>query len=662
MRTAFCHHVGMAEDSERRPAKPGRAGWLERTRSLPTSPGVYVMKDAAGTPIYVGKAKNLRARVAQYFQEGTTDHRAFIRLLGQLLSDVETVVTRSEKEALLLEREMIRRHEPRFNVIWKDDKQYLCLRIDPAHRWPRVELTRRIKKDGARYFGPYHSATGARQTLRVLNRHFQLRTCRDSVLNNRARPCLEHQIGRCPAPCVLDVDRGLYGESVEDAILFLEGRTDTLAARLEQRMWSAAEELAYERAAHYRNQLQAVAKTTERQGVALSELRDLDAFGLYREGEAVAVAVVELRGGRVEDVHTTVFEEQAADDRELLSSFLLQRAAEAGPRGLPAELLLPVELEDEDILAEILVEEVGVKPRFRVPRRGEARRLLDLAVDNARHGFHEQRLKSGAAERTLEGLEARLGLSRLPARIECYDISNLGAHLIVGAQVVFEQAAPAPQRYRKYRVKRDGQDDFASMYEVLSRRFKRGLEERDLPDLVVVDGGKGQLEVARAVFRDLGVNGVDLIALAKSRVVGRRDDDGSARSPERVFLPGAKDPIVLPQSSPEVLLLARIRDEAHRFGITFHRELRRKARLRSGLEDIPGVGPTRRKALLRHFGSLKRLRTATEAELAAAPGVGKAAGRRIHAALRSLERVEVSEPEQESSQADQAEDGGRRSG
>jgi excinuclease ABC subunit C len=307
---------------------------------------------------------------------------------------------------------------------------------------------------------------------------------------------------------------------------------------------------------------------------------------------------------------------------------------------------VPLDLEDGEVLAEIMGEEVGRRVRIRRPRRGEGRKLLDLAQENAEHGFHEQRLKSGAVERTLEGLEKQLGLSKLPVRIECYDISNLGAHLIVGAQVVFERAAPAKSRYRKYRVKTtSGQDDFASMYEVLSRRFRRGLEEGDLPDLVVIDGGKGQLEVARAVFRDLGVEGVDLVSLAKSRRLGQDPGgEGARRSPERVFVPGAKDPVVLPQSAPEVLLLARIRDEAHRFGITFHRELRRKARLRSGLEEIPGVGPTRRKALLKHFGSLKRLRSATVDELAEAPGVGPAAARTIHDALRAMPGGDVPEP------------------
>ncbi|MBX2813802.1 MAG: excinuclease ABC subunit UvrC [Myxococcales bacterium] len=611
------------------------------------------MKDQQDSVIYVGKAKSLRARVSQYFQEGTSDYRAFIGLLSRILSDIETIVTRSEKEALLLEREMIRRHEPRFNIIWRDDKQYLCLRIDTQHQWPRVEVIRRIKKDGARYFGPYHSASAARQMLRVVNRHFQLRTCRDSVLYNRSRPCLEYQIGRCPAPCVLEVDQAAYKENVDDVLMFLEGKTEPLVQRLENRMWSAAKDEAYERAGHYRDQLSAVRKTMERQTVALTQLRDIEVIGLYREARDVALSVVEVRDGRVENVRTVLFETQAAEDQEIVSSFILQRAMEVSPSAWVPELFVPLELDDASVLSEIILDEMGSQVSIRRPQRGDGKKLLDLAQQNAEHGFHEQRLKTGALERTLEGLQSRLSLSRLPLKIECYDISNLGSHLIVGAQVTFERAAPAKKLYRKYRVRRTaGQDDFASMYEVLSRRFAKECSAGTMPDLVVIDGGKGQLEVARAVFRDLKVEQVDLISLAKSRVVAQDAEGSSVRSPERVFVPGRKEPIILPQSSPEVLLLARIRDEAHRFGITFHRELRRQTRLRSSLEDIPGVGEKRKKVLLRHFGSLKKIQEASVEELEAVQGLGHSAAVRIYEALQNSRTA----PESLSESPEEAED------
>ena len=563
-------------------------------------------------------------------------------LLAALLADLETVVTRSEKEALLLEREMIRRHEPRFNIIWRDDKQFLCLRVDPQHEYPWVQVVRNFGTDQARYFGPFHSASAARQTLRVVNRHFQLRTCRDSVLYKRKRPCLEHQIGRCPAPCVYEINRERYMENVDDVLMFLEGKGAELADRLRDRMHGAADRLDFEVAAHYRDQLRAVERTLEKQTVVLAKIADQDAFGLYREGEQVAVALVEVRTGRAENISARLFTNVADDDANIISSILMQRYAlsedrEAsqgvGPRP-PPELLVPVGLPMAAELEDMLSARRGSRVRILQPQRGDKAAILQLAQDNAEHGFHEQRKKTGALDAVLDNLRRRLRLRNRPERIECFDISNLGDQRIVGSKVVFERGTPAKKAYRRYQVRSTpGQDDFASMYEVLSRRFRRGLAEGDLPDLVVIDGGKGQLGVAKAVFRDLGVERVDLVSLAKSRVLGADGEDRPVRSDERVFKPDIRDPIVLSQSSGELLLLARIRDEAHRFAITFQRELRRKDRLRSPLDDIPGVGPTRKKALLKHLGSLKRVRVATPEELANVPGIGRKAAETIYRAL-----------------------------
>ncbi|MFO0724957.1 MAG: excinuclease ABC subunit UvrC [Myxococcota bacterium] len=606
--------------------------WLEKAGELPSGPGVYLMKDRQGTIIYVGKAKNLKNRVRSYFQPGTSDYRAFIAVLEDLLGDLETIVTRTEKEALLLERELIKTHEPRFNVVWRDDKQYLCLRVDTAHDFPRVEVVRKMGKDGARYFGPFHSATSARQTLRVVNRHFQLRTCRDTVLYNRSRPCLEHQIGRCPAPCVLDIDREAYKKSVEDVLLFLEGKSKELKQRLEARMWEAAEKYNFESAARLRDQIRAVERTLEPQDIALASMRDQDVIGIYREGPEVSIAVLEVRAGRIERVHSHFFEEMPGAEDTVLESFLLQSYATR--EDVPAELIVPIELESQEVLSEILSERRGRKVDVLAPQRGERARVLELAEENAEHAFFEKRRATGAASRVLENLKAKLSLTRVPQRIECYDISNFMGRLIVGSRVVFEDGVPAKGKYRRYRVKsRAGQDDFGSLYEVLSRRLKRGLEEGDLPDLLVIDGGKGQLGAVRAAMKDLGVEGVDLISLAKSRVVGEAEEEpGSlARSPERVFVVGQKDPIVLPQTSAEVFLLARIRDEAHRFAITFHRELRGRASLRSSLEEIPGIGAVRRRALIQHLGSLKRVKEASLEELSAVPGLGKKAAADVYA-------------------------------
>ena len=617
--------------------KSRRQQWIERARQLPESPGVYLMKDDRGEVVYVGKAKSLRARVGQYFQAGTSDYRAFVGLLSGLLSDIETVVARSEKEALLLEREMIRRHEPRFNVIWRDDKQFLCLRVDTRHPFPWVQVVRRMKDDGARYFGPFHSASSARQTLRVVNRHFTLRTCTDSVLKNRKRPCLEFQIGRCPAPCVFDVDRNAYQENVSDVLMFLEGKGQELARRLEKRMWVASERQDYEVAAHYRDQLRAVERTLSRQKVAFSTLKDQDVFGLYREGEDAAVSVVEVRGGRVENIDVQLFEGLAEEDTEVLVSVILSRynlVDDAVGLPPPREVVVPAELDDARDLSELLSDKRGRKVTVLRPQRGDRVALVDLAQENAEHGFHEQRRKSGALERMLDTLRERLRLSRFPARVECFDISNLGGEEIVASRVVFVAGQPEKKLYRHYRVRNSrGQNDFASMYEVVLRRLQRGQKEGDLPDLMVVDGGKGQLGAARAAVKDAGVEGMDLAALAKSRTLGRTDDEGAKRSPERVFRPGARDPIVLPQTSAELLFLARVRDEAHRFALAYQKKKRRQARARSPLDDIPGIGPARRRALLAHLGSMARIRDATREDLARVPGIGPKQAGLIWAAL-----------------------------
>lgn len=609
----------------------GEASWLERTADLPNDPGVYLMKDREGRVIYVGKAKSLKPRVRSYFQKGSSDYRAFIAILSDILGDIETVVTRSEKEALILERELIRKHEPRFNIIWRDDKQFLCLRIDTTHEFPRVEVVRRMGKDGARYFGPFHSATAARATLRVVNRFFQLRTCRDTVLYNRSRPCLEYQIGRCPAPCVLDIDRAAYAQNVEDVILFLEGRGRVLLGRLEARMWIAAERLEYELAARIRDQIRAVKKTLEPQDIALPSMRDQDVIGLHREGPDLCIAVLEIRGGRIESIHSHLFSEQAFSDDAVLESFLLQ--SYEAREDVPAELIVPIDLEGKEPLSELLSERRGRKVEVLLPQRGERARVLDLARQNAEHAFAEKRQKSGANLAVLEGLKEKLMLSKLPIRIECFDISNFQGKMIVASKVAFEEGVPAKSRYRHYRIRsKQGQDDFGSMYEVLMRRLRRGVQDNELPDLIVIDGGKGQLNAARAAMKDVGVEGLDIIALAKSRVIDGEETEAEApaRSPERVFLPGAKDPIVLKQSSGEVFLLARVRDEAHRFAVTFHQDLRTRASLRSTLEEIPGIGPKRRRSLLQNLGSVKRVREASLADLEGVPGMGKAAARQVY--------------------------------
>ncbi len=602
--------------------------WLALAQALPDEPGVYTFRGPEGDVLYVGKATSLKSRVSQYFQEGTSDYREFIQRLQHELGDIETAVTRSPKEALILERELIRKHEPRYNVIWRDDKQYLCLRVDTKHPYPWVQVVRNMGRDGARYFGPFHSASSARQTLRVVNRYFQLRTCRDSVLNSRTRPCLEYQIGRCPAPCVIDVDKAEYRRNIDDALMFLEGRGQTLVKRLERRMWQEADKEAFEVAARLRDQIRAVERTLERQHVAMASMRDQDVIGLFTHGEDRCIAILEVRDGRIRDVRSHLFA-AGFDEGDVLESFLLQFYASRDD--VPAEVLVPQPLDSAGVLGELLGERRGRKVSVVFPQRGERMRMIELARDNAEHAYYERRRKAGAMRSTLQGLERRLRLQRAPHTIECFDISNLQGGHVVGSQVRFRGGLPDKRRYRRYRVKSvEGQDDFGAMYEVLSRRLSRGVKDRDLPDLIVIDGGKGQLKSAMAAMSDRQVTGVDLVSLAKARTLSSDEDDAPKRSPERVFLVGAKEPIVMPQSSAEVRLLAAVRDEAHRFAVTFHEKSRRKSKLTSELDSIPGVGPARKKALLKHLGSLKRVVEASVQDLAAVPGIGPAAARRIH--------------------------------
>ena len=607
----------------------------EKLKRLPAAPGVYLMRDRRGTVVYVGKAVNLRSRVRSYFAAGG-DERAFIPFLPELLGDLEVLLVTSEKEALLLENELIKKHKPRFNVLLRDDKAYITLRLDLAHPHPRLQVWRRPEPDGARYFGPYASAAAVRETLRVVNRHFGLRTCSDTEIVSRKRPCLQYQIGRCPAPCVYEVPD--YGEHVQDAILFLEGRQDDLAAKLKARMAEMSAATRFEEAARIRDQLFAVERTLERQRVVQVEERvDQDVVGVHREGPLFELQLLFVRGGRLSGGRAFSFSGQEFPTAELVRSFV-EQFYEAGAF-VPAEVLLPVEVEAPEALADWLAERRGKRVRLLVPRRGEKRRLLELAEANAQASFEVSRHKDRDLEEVLGRLKQALHLRRLPRRIEGYDISQVQGTNPVASRVAMLDGEADKARYRRYKIKGvKGQDDFAMMREVLTRRLLRGLEEGDLPDLLVIDGGKGQLSVASAVLSDVGIDDLDVVGLAKSRVQG---DDGAevVRSPERVFLPNRKDPVVLRQNSAELFVLTRLRDEAHRFAITFHKQLRGKQALGSVLDRIAGVGPGRRKILLRHFGSLKRLRAASLEEIAAVPGFSEVLAQRVHEGLHGPPRA-----------------------
>jgi excinuclease ABC subunit C len=624
---------------------------LAKLESLPRQPGCYLFKDEDGAVVYVGKAKSLRSRVKSYFQEGGSDARYFIPILRRIVRDLETVVTGSEKEAAVLENDLIKQHQPRFNVKLRDDKDFLCLRLDPQKDWPRLETVRRPSPDGARYFGPYHSATSARRTLHLVNKHFQLRTCTDAELSSRRRPCLQYQIKRCPAPCVLDVDRAFYGEMVRSVALFLEGRHDELSGELTARMKEASQQMAFEMAAIYRDQLRAVEAVREGQRVVAIKDVDQDVVGFYREGSLVEVLVILVRGGHVKDTLSFSLRGVELPDEEVLSGFLTQYYGEAAQASalIPDEILLPLLPDGAAGVAEWLSERRGKKVALLVPQRGPRTELLEMAKDNAAHAFREKQRSTDDIEARLEELRDRLRLPTLPHRIECCDISHLGGGDTVGSIVALRDGAPDRKHYRSFTVKgvADG-DDYAAMYEVLARRFRRGKAAKvvseaaahvggnaaggepdaeaaeaagkpgtwDLPDLLVVDGGRGQLGVALQAARDLGLHDLSIVGLAKERetVAGEKMVD-------RVYLPGQKNGIPLRSTSSALFFLARARDEAHRFANHARKKLGKARTFHSEIDDIPGLGPATRKALLRELGSMASVRQASDARILAVTGV-----------------------------------------
>jgi len=620
-----------------------------KLETVSADPGVYLLKDKSGKVLYVGKAKSLRSRVRAYFRDGG-DGRFQVRFLMRRVREFDTLVARSEKEALILENNLIKQYKPRYNIRLKDDKSYLSAKTT-NHPWPRITVTRRIVKDGGRYFGPFGSADGLRETIDVIRKVFPLRTCSDAVFRNRARPCIEYQIKRCLGPCCLPVDRSEYERHLHAAQMLLEGRNLELLKEMRERMRAHADRLEFEEAARMRDSVRAIEKTVERQTVLHHWGGDQDVFGLYREGGFIEAIVLIVRHGKLISTQGWSFQDLEFPDHDVLADLLTQYYS--GARFLPDEIILPVELEDAAVRADLLSERRGRKVEFLLPQRGDKLRLLEMAMENARQSFAARRDNENTREKMLEDLRAKLHLRNTPKRIECYDISNLQGSMVVGSQATFDEGEPQKALYRRYRIRTvQGQDDFASMYEVLSRRLKRALAENEFPDLWVIDGGKGQLNVALEVLKDLNLSDqIEVISLAKQHVLNDARSRSVVKSEERVFLPNRKDPIVLPKNSTALFLLVRIRDEAHRFAITYNRELRRRARLRSVLDDIDGIGPVRRRSLLRHFGSLRRIREASVDQLALVKGVNQelAAEIRRHLDLMSalLDQEEKVEQEED---------------
>ncbi len=612
------------------PEGPGKTTLAAKVEALPARPGVYLFKDARGKVIYVGKAKSLRDRVRGYLYAG--DGRYQLRFLMERTADVETLVTMSETEALILENNLIKQYRPRYNIKLKDDKSYLSIKVTSKDPWPRVFATRKIVKDGNTYLGPYASAAGLRDSLDTIRKVFPLRTCSDSVFRNRSRPCLEFQIKRCLAPCVLAVDRAEYQRHLDGAIQLLEGRTEDLVADLTARMKQGAADERFEEAARVRDRIQAVAKVAEKQKVVSHGGGERDVFGFYREGGFIEAQVLLVRAGKLVGHHGYHFEDHELPDEEVLSS-LAGRFYE-GARQAPDEVLLPFPFEGMDALAEYLSGLRVRKVSVGVPVRGDKRRLVEMAIENAAHGLRERTDEGARREKMLAELQRRLGLTSVPKRIECFDISHVQGDCVVASMVAFDEGVPDKTGYRHYKL-RDVQrnDDFAAMKEVLGRRLERGLAQGGLPDLIVVDGGRGQLAMAVQVLQEIGVEGVELAALAKDRVL--RDPRGAEieHSEERVFRPGRSNPIHLHRNSGALFLLQQLRDEAHRFAITFHRKVRTKRRLQSRLDQVAGIGPSKRRALLSRFGSVKRVAEASVEELMQTPGIDRELAERIRASL-----------------------------
>lgn len=599
--------------------------------ALPTDAGVYLFKDRRGEVLYVGKAANLKARVRQYLQGH--DERYMVRYLVAAARFVEGLPVHSEKEALLLENSLIKQHKPRFNVKLRDDKAFLQIRVDPKEAWPRLTTARRERDDGARYFGPYPSATNARRTLAFVQRSFTLRTCTDAVLASRTRPCLLHQLGRCCAPCVGLVTEDQYADLVAEAILALQGRNRELVPKLQARMVQAAEEERFEEAARLRDLVRSVESALERQVVADVRAGDRDVWAVHREADRGAAACLPVRDGRVLEPRVFPFEGEIVDLPELLST-LLNNHYEGGAF-IPPEILLPVDLADRLALEEVLRERRGTKVRILVPQRGEKLAVIDIAEAAARTRFHTTHSEEDRIARALDTIAEICGLDAPPYRIECYDNSNLLGEDPVASQVVFIDGRPSRKDYRRYKVKTVvGADDYATMREILGRRLRRAMADGDFPDLIVVDGGRGQLSAAEDVLRELGLPDQAVIGIAKPRTERARGDRDAV---DKIILRSQPDPVILRYDDPSLRMLQHIRDEAHKEAVGFHRKQRGKRSLTSVLDEIEGVGATRRKRLLIHFGSLGALRAASEADIAAVPGFGPALARTIHAALHPEE-------------------------
>ncbi len=603
--------------------------FADRLAAVPREPGVYTMRGKNGQILYVGKSVSLRNRLRSYFSNETRLTGKTKRLV-KLIHDFDYIVAESEREALLLENSLIKQHKPRFNARLKDDKTYPYIKVDLEDDFPRVYFTRRrSKRDGARYFGPYASAYSVRTTLDLLKKLFPYRSCTMKITGEEERPCLEYHIKRCVAPCTGYADKAEYGKVIDQVISFLQGDTDKVVIELQESMTEAAENLEFERAAALRDRLNAMRIVYEDQKVVGITQEDMDVIACEKGSDEAWIDVFFIRRGsmvgRDNFIMTGTFDDP---DSHIIGKFIEQFYIDSNPH-MPRRILTQTEVEDTGVLEELLTERRGARMEINIPKRGPKRKLVDMARENAVQGLSQLKLKwqanSDLMARALEDLQEALSLPAPPHRIECYDISHIQGTSSVAAMSVFENGSPATSQYRRFKINTvEGNDDFASMREVLTRRFKRlntAREKRSngekpereadsfgiTPDLVLIDGGKGQLSSALATMLHLGVADIPLASIAKKE--------------EEIFVPDSSEPIILPRNAPSLFVLQQVRDEAHRFAITYHRKTRGRTSLKSALDLVPGIGPSRKRALMRRFGSVKAIREASELELASTPGM-----------------------------------------
>jgi excinuclease ABC subunit C len=594
---------------------------VEQLAHVASLPGVYLMRDDQGAIIYVGKARNLKKRLQSYFQVHRP-HDPKTTLLLTKVASYETILTHTEKEALILESNLIKRHRPRFNVVLKDDKRYPSLRLNITETYPNLTIVRKPQNDGALYFGPYASAGAVRQSIKFINKTFKLCKCRCETFKKRTRPCLNYQMGLCMGPCFQEIDPKVYRDVVKEVVAFLRGRTPILIRKIKKQMVVAAENQQFEQAALLRDKMFALERTLERQITVSNDFSDRDVVGIVLEDDISVVTLLRVRGGFLLGSRHFVFEETLGAAEEQLGAFVKQYYAQA--HLVPKEVLVSHLPDDQPLIEEFLQEKRGRKSVIIAPQRGDKQKLVEMALQNARQALNDHRRHSQDQADLLQRLQKRLHLRRPPMRIECFDNSNLGGTVPVAAMVVFENGAPQPSAYRKFKLEALGKpDDYAHMAEVLRRRFQNEALAEQLPDLLLVDGGKGQLNVAIDILNTLGLAAtVDVAGIAKKDVNAGEDQD-------RIFLAGRVNPVQFGREQDLLRCLQRIRDEAHRFAITFQRQRRQKISLHSCLEEVAGIGPRRRAQLLQHFGGLRQIAQASLDDLQRVPGISPQLARTI---------------------------------